>query len=168
MNMILVRAGLALYTTTAKMTKPQHSPPARNSTTTSWLIFTAWLVAAVATLGALFLGEVMNLPTCVLCWYQRIFMFPLALILPVGLFPFERNVIRYALPLAIPGTCFAIYHQLLVAGVIPESIKPCTQGVPCTETVIQWFGFVTIPLLSVAAFSSIVLLLMIAHFRGSK
>ena len=46
------------------------------------LVFAAWLVAAVATLGALFFGEVMQLPPCVLCWYQRIFMFPLALILP--------------------------------------------------------------------------------------
>ena len=149
---------------------PQHSPAPHtdHAMKTWWLIFAAWLVAAVATLGALFLGEVMNLPTCVLCWYQRIFMFPMALILPVGLFPFDRNVIRYALPLAIPGAGVAVYHQLLISGVIAESITPCTQGVPCTETVIQWFGFVTIPLLSVATFSSIVLLLLVAHFRGSK
>ena len=121
------------------------------TTNNSWtLIFLAWLVAAVSTLAALFLGEVMNLPICVLCWYQRIFMFPLALILPIGLFPYDRNVVRYALPLATLGACFAIYHQLLIARIIPASLKPCTQGVPCTETAIQWFGFVTIPLLSVA------------------
>ena len=143
-------------------------PPLRIDMTRWTLIFLAWLVAAVSTLGALFLGEVMNLPVCVLCWYQRIFMFPLALILSIGLFPFDRNVVRYALPLALLGACFAIYHQLLIARIIPAPLKPCTQGVPCTETVIQWFGFVTIPLLSVAAFSSIVVLLLIAHFRGSK
>ena len=135
---------------------------------TAWtLIFLAWLVAAVSTLGALFLGEVMNLPTCVLCWYQRIFMFPLALILLIGLLPFDRNVVRYALPLAVIGGGVALFHQLLVAGIIPESLKPCTQGVPCTQTVIQWFGFVTIPLLSVIAFSIIIALLLVAYRRGS-
>ncbi len=135
---------------------------------TAWtLIFLAWLVAAVATLGALFLGEVMNLPTCVLCWYQRIFMFPLALILLIGLLPVDRNVVRYALPLAVIGGGVALFHQLLVAGIIPESLKPCTQGVPCTQTVIQWFGFVTIPLLSVIAFSTIIALLLVAYHKGS-
>lgn len=137
--------------------------------TTAWiLIFAAWLVASVSTLGALFFGEVMQLPPCVLCWYQRIFMFPLAVILPFGLFPFDRKVVRYTLPLALLGAVFAAFHQLLVAGFIPERIQPCTQGVPCAATVIEWFGFVTIPLLSVIAFLIIVALLSLAHFRSSK
>ena len=136
---------------------------------TAWtLIFLAWLVAAVSTLGALFLGEVMNLPTCVLCWYQRIFMFPLALILPFGLFPLDAKVVRYALALAVPGWAIAVFHQLLVAGVIPARITPCVQGVPCTETVIEWFGFVTIPLLSIGAFSIIIALLLFEKLRGSQ
>ena len=147
-----------------------HSPTILPSDdNTAWtLIFVAWMVAAVSTLGALFLGEVMHLPACVLCWYQRIFMFPLALILPIGLFPYDRKVVRYALPLAALGGLIAVFHQLLVAGVIPASIKPCTQGVPCTEKVIEWFGFVTIPLLSIAAFSTIIALLTWAYFRGYK
>lgn len=140
----------------------------RNENTGWTLIFGAWLIASASTLGALFFGEVMKLPPCVMCWYQRIFMFPLALILPIGLFPFDRKVIRYALPLALLGWLFAVFHMLLVAGVIPESIKPCTQGVPCSVTVIKWFGFVTIPLLSVLAFSTILALLATTHFRSSK
>ena len=145
-------------------------PSARmHNDTTAWpLIFGAWLVASVSTLGALFFGEVMQLPPCVLCWYQRICMFPLVLILPVGLFPLDRKIVRYALPLAAIGWLFAVFHVLLIAGVIPESIKPCTQGVPCSEKVIEWFGFVTIPLLSVVAFSTIIALLIAAHFRSSK
>jgi disulfide bond formation protein DsbB len=135
----------------------------------SWaLIFCAWVVAAVATLGALFFGEVMQLPTCALCWYQRIFMFPLAIILPIGLFPFDRKVLLYALPLAVLGWMVAVFHLLLVAGLIPEDIKPCTQGVPCSETVIEWFGFVTIPLLSAVAFSVIITLLVLAFLRNPK
>ncbi len=150
------------------MNTTQHLAPLRDTTAAWTLIFCAWLIASVSTLGALFFGEVMQLPPCVLCWYQRIFMFPLAVILPLGLFPFDRNVVRYALPLAVIGFLFAVFHLLLVAGVIPESIKPCTQGVPCSETVIEWFGFVTIPLLSVLAFLTILALLIAAYFRSSK
>jgi disulfide bond formation protein DsbB len=130
-------------------------------------LFVAWLIAASATLGALFFGEVVKLPTCVLCWYQRIFMFPLAVILPLGLFPLDRKLIRYGLALAVPGLLLAVFHQLLVAGVIPESIQPCTQGVPCSQTVAVWFGFVTIPLLSAAAFSAIIVLLLAARARST-
>ena len=144
-------------------------PRARTRDDLAWLLtFGAWLVASTSTLGALFFGEVMNLPTCVLCWYQRIFMFPLVLLLPIGMFPFDRKVVRYALPLAALGWLFAAFHVLLVAGVIPESVTPCTQGVPCSEQVIAWFGFVSIPLLSLAAFSGIIALLVLAHRRDSK
>lgn len=147
----------------------REAPPRMRDETTTWrLIFGAWLVAACATLGALFFGEVMKLPPCSLCWYQRIFMFPLALILPIGLFPLDRKVIRYALPLAVIGGMFAVFHLLLIAGVIPESIKPCSRGVPCSENVIEWFGFITIPLLSAAASAVIVVLLALAGLRGSN
>ncbi len=132
------------------------------------LVFCAWLMAAAATLGALFFGEVMQLPPCSLCWYQRIFMFPMALILPFGLFPFERNVVRAVLPLPLFGGVIAAFQVLLVAGVIPKRLEPCKQGVPCSETVIEWFGFVTIPLLSLVAFATIAALLMLAYLRSSK
>jgi len=142
---------------------------ARDEVPNGWLMaFLAWLLATAATLGALFFGEVMHLPPCVLCWYQRIFMFPLVLILPLGLFPINRPVIRCGIVLAIPGTLLALFHQLLVAGVIPESIKPCEQGVPCSQTVISWFGFLTIPLLSLLAFTAILALLALAHSQSSK
>jgi len=132
------------------------------------LVFAAWFLATASTLGALFFGEVMKLPPCSLCWYQRIFMFPMALILPFALFPFDRNVVRAVLPLAGFGALFAAFHMLVVEGVIPEAIAPCRQGVPCSETVIEWFGFVTIPWLSMLAFGAIVVLLSLAYFRSSK
>ena len=132
------------------------------------LVFIAWLIASASTLGALFFGEVMRLPPCSLCWYQRIFMFPLALILPFGLFPYDRKVVRAALPLAGLGALVATFHGLLAAGVIPERLEPCKQGVPCSETVIEWFGFVTIPLLSFVAFAAIAALLTFAYYRSSK
>jgi disulfide bond formation protein DsbB len=138
-------------------------------TESAWLlVFAGWLIAAAATLGALFFSEVMELPPCVLCWYQRIFMCPLVLLLPLGLFPFDPKIIRYALPLAAVGGLIAVFHLLLAAGVIPENVAPCSQGVPCSETQIAWLGFVTIPLLSVLAFSAICALLITAHIRMPK
>jgi len=150
------------------MTADRTAAPGPGEARTWTLIFSAWSIAAASTLGALFFGEVMQLPPCVLCWYQRIFMFPLTLILPLGLFPLDRRVVRYGLVLAVPGALVATFHLLLVAGVIPESIKPCTQGVPCSQTVIEWFGFLTIPLLSAVAFTTIIALLVAAHLRSSK
>jgi len=132
------------------------------------LVFLAWLIACASTLGALFFGEVMKLPPCSLCWYQRIFMFPMALIVPFGLFPFDRNVVRAVLPLAGFGMVLSALHVLLVEGIVPERVAPCRQGVPCSETVIEWFGFLTIPLLSFVAFSTIVVLLSLALSRSTK
>jgi len=150
------------------MNDTQPSAHTRAESTAWMLLFGAWLIASASALGSMFFSEIMQLPPCSLCWYQRIFMFPLVLVLPAGLFPFDRKVVRYALPLAVVGWLFGIFHMLLIAGIIPEDLEPCTQGVPCSEQLIEWFGFVTIPLLSVAAFSSIIALLVLTHFRGSK
>lgn len=131
-------------------------------------VFLAWAVAAVATLGALFLGEVMGYAPCVLCWYQRIAMFPLAIVLAVGLFPYDARVVRYGLPLAAAGALLALYHLGLVAGWIPESAAPCRQGVPCSDPQVVWLGFVTIPLLALAAFAAIAVLLLVARSKDSQ
>ena len=142
---------------------------AQPSAEAAWrLVFACWLIASMATLGALFFSEIMQLPPCVLCWYQRIFMFPLVLLLPLGLFPFDAGVIRYALALALAGWLVALFQVLLVVGWIPETIQPCTQGVPCKEVQIQWLGFVNIPLLSFIAFSTIAALLVAARFRSPR
>jgi len=132
------------------------------------LVFAAWLIAALATLGALFMSEVMGFAPCVLCWYQRIFMFPLVIVLALGLFPFDPKVLRYALPLAAVGLLVAVFHLLLTAGFIPESMTPCRQGIPCATVQIEWFGFVTIPLLSALAFLAINALLVASYFKTPK
>ena len=128
------------------------------------LLFAAWLVATVSTLGAIFLSEVMRVAPCVLCWYQRVFMFPLVFVLAAGLFPLDRKVVRYALPLAGVGWLTALYHFLLTKGVIPESAAPCSQGIPCSRIEVEWLGFITIPLLSVISFS-VILLALVAGTR---
>jgi len=135
---------------------------------TGWaLVFACWLVVSASALGALFLSEIVGITPCVLCWYQRIFMFPLVLILPAGLLTHDRNIVRYALPVAVAGGLIALFHVLLVAGYIPEGIRPCTQGVPCTDEQIMWFGFLKIPHLSLFAFSVVIALLVLTQRKYS-
>ncbi|MDX8381996.1 MAG: disulfide bond formation protein B [Ghiorsea sp.] len=129
------------------------------------LIFLSWFIALVSTLTSLFFSEIMGLVPCVLCWYQRILMFPLALILLVGLFPLDKQIIRYALPFAVLGIGFTVYHILLFYGFIPENLKPCTQGIPCDDDSMILFGFLPIPWLSLVAFSCISALLISAKSR---
>jgi disulfide bond formation protein DsbB len=134
-----------------------------------WIIlFLAWFVASVSTLGSLFFSHVMEFAPCVLCWYQRIFLFPLVLILAAGLFPFDRKVAKFAFPLAIAGWLTALYHNLLYTGIIPESIRPCSQGVSCTEEYIELFGLLSIPMLSFLSFSTIAALLIVLKRMTSK
>ncbi len=125
-------------------------------------LFGAWLVALLATAGALFLGEVMGMTPCVLCWYQRIAMFPLALILGLGLLEPDGRGIRYALPLAWAGWGLALYHVLVFWGVISEGLAPCGKGSSCADADVQVAGFVPIPLLSLIAFTAILALLWFA------
>lgn len=95
----------------------------------------------------------MRLPPCVLCWYQRVFMYPLVVVSTVGLLCRDRAVARYAWPFAAAGLCVAAYHNLIYYHLIPDSIVPCTTGVSCTSRQIEWLGFITIPLLSLTAFA---------------
>ena len=128
-------------------------------------LYAAWIVALVATIGSLFFSEVMSLPPCVLCWYQRIAMYPLVFVIGAGILMRDRRVKYYALPVCLAGLAVAVYHNLLYYGVIPDSITPCTQGVSCTSVQIEWLGFITIPLLSLTAFALIFLCLL---FYNSK
>jgi disulfide bond formation protein DsbB len=140
-----------------------------NQKSSSWnILFLCWLVSSVSAMGSLFFSYVMEFAPCVLCWYQRIFLFPLVIILAVGLFPIDKSVVKYALPLAIAGWLTAAYHNLLYAGIVPESIQPCSQGVSCTEEYIDLFGFLSIPMLSLISFSTIIALLIILKMRTTK
>ena len=131
---------------------------------TGWpLVFIAWFVVTIATAGSLFFSEVMEIPICELCWYQRIAMYPLVLILAMSLFPYDPRVVRTAGVLAAIGWFIALFQVLLVAGIIPEKIRPCVQGIPCSETHIILLGFLNIPTLSLLTFSLVGILLFLTH-----
>ncbi len=132
------------------------------------LMFAAWMVALFSTAGSLFFSYVMEFAPCVLCWYQRIFLFPLVVVLARGLFPFDRGAVKYGLPLASLGWVVAAYHNLVYAGVVPESLQPCAKGVSCTEEYLNLFGVLSIPALSLLAFTTLAGLLLVLDRRGPK
>lgn len=129
--------------------------------TPQWtLLMAGWLIALAATLGALFIGEVMGQMPCTLCWYQRIAMFPLVVIMGVGAFRGDMDTWRYALPLSSVGLVIAAYHSLQYAGLLPAPIVPCTASGPSCSGAGMLIMGIPIPYLSTAAFAGITILLL--------
>jgi disulfide bond formation protein DsbB len=124
-------------------------------------LFAAWLIALFGTAGSLFFSEVMNYPPCALCWYQRIALYPLVFVIGIGIGTQDRGVVKYALPITLAGLVIAVYHNLLYYGFIAEKLAPCTEGVPCNAVQLELMGFITIPLMSLAAFLAIAICLII-------
>ncbi len=124
-----------------------------------WL---AWVVAAVATLGSLFFSEVSHFIPCRLCWFQRIAMYPLFVLLLVGALRKDaRATFWYAFVFPLVGAGVAIYHLYIEAHPEAESAG-CKMGVPCSTKWIDEFGYVTMPMLSLTAFAVVFVLLLLA------
>lgn len=122
-------------------------------------LYAIWIIALGATLGSLFFSEVMGFTPCLLCWYQRIFWYPLVLLLPIAIIHSDKMIRHYILALVIPGGLIALYHTLLNWNVIPETLAPCTAGVSCITKYINWLGFINIPFLSLLGFLTILVIL---------
>lgn len=131
------------------------------------ILYLAWGQALFATIGSLYFSEIQHITPCLLCWYQRILMFPLVIIIAVGIIRRTKDLPYFVLPMSLLGASIAFYHYLLQRGVLPERIAPCTEGVSCASRFVEYFGFVTIPLLSFIAFS-VISLAMILYLRQSK
>lgn len=133
-------------------------------------LLVAWVVALAATLGAVFIGEVMGQEPCRLCWWQRVAMFPLAPMLGIALLVDDRAAWRYALPLALAGGAVAAWHSGLYLGLIPEPIEPCSRtGPSCTSDAMTIAGVVPLPVLSLAAFSLVAAaLVVVARSRSTE
>ncbi len=130
------------------------------------IILVCFIIASLATLGSLFFSEIMEFVPCTVCWYQRIFMYPLVLIFLTNLLYPDDKLFKYSISLVLTGLFFSLYHNLLMWKIIPENVVPCKQGISCSTEYINWFGFVTIPFLSLIAFSLIFILLLIGHKRA--
>lgn len=121
-------------------------------------IWAAWLVALVATAGSLFYSEVIHFEPCRWCWFQRIAMYPMVVVLLVGAIRREFQVKYYALPLALIGLAMSIYHYLIQTFPALEGGGSCG-AVPCTAKYVDVFGFISIPFMAGAGFIVISVLL---------
>lgn len=128
-----------------------------NSESIIWkLVFLCWFIALIGTAGSLFFSEVLKYPPCSLCWYQRIFLYPLVLIFMIGIVRRDRSHIFYAWPISLVGFLIAAYHNLLFYGFISKELSPCRENISCSEKYIEGFGFLSIPFLSGFGFFLIV------------
>lgn len=118
-------------------------------------------VSLAAIFGSLFFSEVMRFPPCDLCWYQRIFMYPIALVILVGLFLDSKDTLKFVAPLIWGGLIIAIYHNLVYYKVI-QVIVPCNETAPCTAQHVNYLGFLTIPLMSLLGFMFLALINFLA------
>lgn len=120
-----------------------------------YLRFSAWLIAIVATVGSLYFSEIRGFIPCELCWYQRILMYPLIIVLGIGFYKKDPNLKLYALPFSILGMGVSLLHYLHQKTDWFQQAIQCTDGVPCSGQYINWLGLITIPFLALVAFTLI-------------
>ncbi len=128
-----------------------------------YTLYLAWLISLLGTLLSLFLSEILQWPICALCWYQRICLYPLAIILGIACFRDDNKISIYSLPLTVLGTLFALYQYLeqMIPGFAP--INVCGSGPSCNHIDWMWGKFVTLPLISALGFIMISILLIMTR-----
>lgn len=117
----------------------------------NWL-FTAWAVSFTAMLGSLYFSEVVGYEPCEMCWYQRILMYPIVLILGIAVVRKDVKAAVYSAALSGIGMMVSLYHYGIQKVDFLTDAAPACGRVPCTGIYINWFGFVTIPFLALTAF----------------
>jgi disulfide bond formation protein DsbB len=120
-----------------------------------WL---AWLIAAVAMAGSLYFSESANFPPCKLCWFQRIAMYPLAVILLIAAVRRDNRIRIYAVPLAAIGGLISAYHYLIEWHPSLSS-GSCDITAPCTVPWFRQFGFMSLSIMALCGFAAIIALL---------
>jgi disulfide bond formation protein DsbB len=132
--------------------------------TALWL---AALIAVTSMAGSLYLSEEAGFIPCLLCWYQRIAMYPLAILLPIAAVRGDDAIRPYAATLAGIGAVISAYHALLqrLPGLPSGS---CSVDAPCTAIYVERFGFITIPVMALVGFLSILTLLLVTRERPSE
>ncbi len=131
-----------------------------------WLGF---VVVAIATGGSLFFSEIANFPPCELCWFQRICMYPLSIVLLLAAALNDHRVARYVWPLPVVGAGVSVYHLLIENGAISQPTA-CLISAPggCATKWIDEFGYVTIPVLAISGFALVLALLLFAAFESAE
>jgi disulfide bond formation protein DsbB len=125
-------------------------------------LWIAFLVAGIAMAGSLYYSEVADFVPCRLCWFQRIAMYPLAVILLVAAIRRDRSVQWYAVPIATAGACVSLYHYLIEWQPDLEVGNACSAtGVSCSTIWFREFGFVTLAFMALCGFLAVIVLTLV-------
>jgi len=130
------------------------------------VLFLCFFISLASVLISLFYSNVVGYPPCTLCWYQRIFMYPLALLFGFALYKRDRSILPFIYPFVILGIVFSLYHYYIELG--GSTLIPCSSTVPCARRYIFEFGFITIPLMAFTGFFSILLGLLCARKQSRQ
>ncbi|PQD94249.1 disulfide bond formation protein B [Pradoshia eiseniae] len=115
-------------------------------------LFLAFAAGLIATLGSLYFSEIKGYEPCSLCWYQRILMYPFTIILAIAIIKKDYEIAIYSTVLSLIGACISTYHVLIQkVPFFTDKAASCGR-IPCTGDYINWFGFITIPMLALIAF----------------
>ncbi len=123
----------------------------------------AFLMALGAIIGSLMYSEVFHFAPCTFCWWQRIFMYPQAIVLAIGIYLKDLKVWLTSIILSGIGICFSTYHVLLQSGAIGPSGACTTGDVSCTRIDVLIFGWITIPIMCLVLFAGILTFAYMAH-----
>lgn len=128
-----------------------------------------FVMALVATLGSLYYSEIAGFEPCKYCWFQRILMYPLVIIMYIAIRIKDKYVSRYVLPISGVGTLLAGYHYLTQLGWLPSTCVATGYSVGCAKIFVMTFGYITIPMMSFTAFLLIFVLQIISkRYSTSK
>lgn len=141
--------------------RPQAASGALLDDLAPWALWLGWVVALVTMLGSLYYSLVAGFEPCDLCWYQRICVYPFSVLLLVAALRRDRRFWLYGLPLAAIGTVIAVYHTQLQA--FPKQASFCSTFNPCTSRYVWEFGFVSLPLMDLAALLFIITMMLLAR-----
>ena len=126
--------------------------------------YMSWTVALISMLISLVFSDILKFPPCTLCWYQRISMYPLVFIIPVGILSNDDKIHTYTLVLSAVGLVIASYHSMIYHGVIQEALKVCTADLSCKTKQFELFDLISIPVMSLVSF----LFIFILNLQGVR
>lgn len=165
----LVAGAGAVLLVVARVLAPTVPVAARlGAAVVGWRAPLSFAIAAVATLGSLYFSEVADYVPCRLCWFQRIAMYPIALVALVALVRRDRGARWYLLPMAVIGAAISTYHYLIERGVLSDTESCALFGPSCAEVWFEEFGFVTLAFGALAGFVAVIVLNTVSFDRSAE
>ncbi|NBI28349.1 disulfide oxidoreductase [Chengkuizengella marina] len=123
-------------------------------------LYVSWAISLIATLGSLYFSEIREYIPCTYCWYQRILMYPLVILIGIAAIRKDHKIVIYTLPMTLLGIFISGYHYIIQKTSLFQDTGDSCGIIPCNASYINWLNFITIPFLSFTAFTLISIILL--------